>query len=120
VFSIKEPKDRTLFFNSTFIHIRDGGKYSLLGGKMAGGLAPKDIAPNLYKLVRFKKKTVHVELQNQRWINDFMGIQIPDLLEEFVDLHIALSMVTLQDSKDTITWKWTPNGQFSVTSAYAY
>jgi hypothetical protein len=31
------------------------------------GLAPKEIAPNLYQIARFKKRYVYKELQNNNW-----------------------------------------------------
>jgi hypothetical protein len=33
-------------------------------------------------------------------------------------LFMALAPVTLTDQVDIITWKWTPNGQYTVASAY--
>lgn len=33
-------------------------------------------------------------------------------------MHAALSEITLTDSEDIITWRWTSNGQYIVASAY--
>jgi hypothetical protein len=40
-------------------------------------------------------------------------------IQEFVGLWIRLQGAQLQsDVQDTITWKWTPNGNYSTRSAY--
>jgi hypothetical protein len=39
-------------------------------------------------------------------------------LEEFTMLFIALDSIELSEQKDTISWNWTKNGKFYVSSAY--
>jgi hypothetical protein len=39
-------------------------------------------------------------------------------MEEFTLLFMALSSITLLDQVDTITWRWTRDGKYTVTSAY--
>jgi hypothetical protein len=39
-------------------------------------------------------------------------------LEEFTLLFMALELVVLSDQLDTIKWKWTLDGNFSVASTY--
>jgi hypothetical protein len=82
------------------------------------GSSPRLLAPGLYKQARYKKKSVSTELHNENWIKNFGNIQCPTLLEEFVQLYLAVSTVTLSDPKDVITWKWTASGRFSVASNY--
>jgi hypothetical protein len=39
-------------------------------------------------------------------------------MEEFTLLFMALSSVTLTEQSNSITWRWTGDGKFSVSSAY--
>jgi hypothetical protein len=39
-------------------------------------------------------------------------------MEEFTLLFMAISSVTLTEQEDSITWRWTRDGKFSVASAY--
>jgi hypothetical protein len=73
-------------------------------------LASKELAPKLYKKGRFKKGTIFIELQNSKWINNIGEVQETELLLEYVLLYLALTTITLNDQKDTISWKWTANG----------
>jgi hypothetical protein len=77
-----------------------------------------EIAPNLYKLARFKKRIVATELQNSNWIRNLGVINNPDVLEEFTLLYIALSTVVLNDQRDQIIWQWISNVQYTAASAY--
>jgi hypothetical protein len=61
---------------------------------------------------------VQVELQNFNWIRRIRDITDPSMMGEFVMLFVALSSVVLNDQNDEILWKWSPNGKFSVASAY--
>jgi hypothetical protein len=89
-----------------------------LGGKSLNGAAPKDLAPNLFKLARFKKISVYAEHQNSNWIRNVQGIHTPSQLEEFTMLFMALESVSLSNQEDSIRWRWSANGSYSVTSAY--
>lgn len=82
------------------------------------GVAPKEIAPNLYVTAHYKKRSVSTELHNQNWIRNLAPINNPTLLQEYVTLHNLLSTVTLTEQNDQITWRWTPNGRYTVASAY--
>jgi hypothetical protein len=42
------------------------------------------------------------------------------MIEEFTMLFMALSNVTLNDQQDIISWRWTPDGKYTVASVYAY
>jgi hypothetical protein len=35
------------------------------------GSAPKELAPSLYEVARFKTRIVHVELQNNNWLGTY-------------------------------------------------
>jgi hypothetical protein len=52
------------------------------------------------------------------WIKNVQDITNSPELQEFVLLFVALSSVTLSEHKDEIRWRWTTNGQFTVSSAY--
>jgi hypothetical protein len=82
------------------------------------GATPKELTPNLYKLARFKKRSVFKELQNLNWIRNFLELGNSTVLEEFVLLFMALANVSLSDEKDKITWRWIADGQYTVASTY--
>jgi hypothetical protein len=85
---------------------------------VAPGAAPKELAPNQYRLTRFKKRNVGVELQNSNWIRNLQDINTSNQMEEFTMLFMALESVCLTDQEDSISWRWTTNGSYSVESTY--
>jgi hypothetical protein len=85
--------------------------------KWLNAAAPKELAPNLFKMARFKKRTVPAELHNNNWIKNLGEINNPVVLEEYILLYLALSTVVLSDRRDQIVWRWTSNGQYTSSSA---
>jgi hypothetical protein len=61
------------------------------------GTTPKDIAPNLYKAARCKRRMVSIDLHNSNWIRNIRGINTPAMLEEYTLLYMALSSVSLTE-----------------------
>jgi hypothetical protein len=57
-------------------------------------------------------------MQNHNWIRNIQEISNSLLLEEYVTLYMMLSTVNLTSDHDEITWRWTPNGKYSVSSTY--
>lgn len=82
------------------------------------GVAPKELAPNLYKQARLKYHTVHKELSNSNWIRNLRNLNSETLIEEFVLLFATISDIQLTEEKDRIRWRWTPNGIYTTASAY--
>jgi hypothetical protein len=92
---ITDKADRHLFFCSTTVAIRDGKNTPFWEAKWLNDSAPKYLAPNLYKVAKFKHRTIHTELRNQNWIKNLKHIDNPDLLEEFTLLFMTLTPVLL-------------------------
>jgi hypothetical protein len=112
--------DKALFFSSTYIVIGDGKNTPLWDARWLLGSSPKQIAPNLYKLTRFKNRFVHLELKRENWIRNLGGFDSPELLEEFFTLHMAISSVNLSEHKDQIFWAWTPDRKYLVATTYKF
>jgi hypothetical protein len=79
---------------------------------------PKELAPNLYRVTRYKMRSVCTELHNNNWIRSLNDMESSVLIEEFTLLFMALSSTQLSNQKDTIHWRWTGNEKFSTASAY--
>jgi hypothetical protein len=107
---ISDAIDRELFFNSTIMSVGNGRNTPFWKARWPGGEAPKNLALNLFKVARFKKRYVYSELKNNSWIRNLLAIDSTKLLEEFTLLFMALSEVALSEVQDQITWKWTENG----------
>jgi hypothetical protein len=118
LFKLQDPTDRELFFSSSYIQIGDGKNTLFWEAKWLHGAAPKDIAPNIYRRTRFKKRLVHTELHNNNWIRSIGLINDSVLLNEYVLLFLMISSVSLTNEKDAIRWRWTSSGKFTVASAY--
>jgi hypothetical protein len=115
---VKDLIDKQLFFSSIVIQIDNGKSTPFWEGRWLHGIAPTNLASNLFQVVRFKFRSVYAELQNDNWIRNLRVVNEPTQIEEFTLLVMALAEVTLNNQCDEITWKWTPYGQFSIASAY--
>jgi hypothetical protein len=91
------------FFSSTIIQIGDGSKTPFCEAKWIHGIAPKHLAPNLYKATRFKRRTVAKEMQNDNWIKNLGQINNSYLLNEYIMLYMALSSISLTQEQDEIS-----------------
>jgi hypothetical protein len=100
--NMHDATDRALFFSSTIIHIGDAKFTPFWGAKWVHETAPKDLAPDLYKSARFKKRLVFKKLQRDNWIRSIGEISCPTLLDEFVLLYMALSSISLSQDHDKI------------------
>jgi hypothetical protein len=80
--------------------------------------APKELAPNLFAIAKFKRRLVGRESHNNSWIRNLAHISTPVQLDEFSILFMPISDITLQNSNDMIFWKWTADRKFSVATAY--
>jgi hypothetical protein len=58
-------------------------------------------------------------LGQNRWISHICPIQSIEELQEFIALWEGVTTVNMiEDSEDEIRWKWTPDGQYTMQSAY--
>jgi hypothetical protein len=116
---VTDKKDRQLFFHSTKDQIGNGKNTPFWEARGLQGTAPKDLAPCLFKLARFKHRTVHTELHNFSWIRNLKEINSAAQLEEFNLLFMALAPISLTDLNDSISWTWIADGKYLVASAYS-
>jgi hypothetical protein len=66
------------------------------------GKSPKEMAPSLFSIARFKNRYVHYKLHNHNWIRNLQGVYSVAQLEEFTNLFMALSSVSLNGQNDEI------------------
>jgi hypothetical protein len=81
-----DEQDKALFQPSIVISIGNGKNAPFWHDNWLQGKASKDIAPLLYKLAHFKKRTIEKELQNSNWIQAVRRIATRDELQQFVEL----------------------------------
>jgi hypothetical protein len=91
-----DTTDRALFY-STYIRIENGKNTPFWKARWLSGAASKDMALNLDKASRHKRRMVHTKLQNDNGIRNISSISTPSMLEEYVVLYMALSSITLSD-----------------------
>jgi hypothetical protein len=115
---VSDQAERQLFFASTSVHIGNGRSTPFWEVRWLHGAAPKDLASSLYRLARFKHRSVFTELSNSNWISSLVDITTTTEMEDFTLLFMVISLVSLTDQLDTITWRWTGDGKFTVASAY--
>lgn len=71
------------------------------------------------RLTNSKNRTVAVELRDNTWIRSLANKSTIQELKEFLELWVLLSDVHLQHgSSDTVKWRWTDSGQYSVRTPY--
>ncbi|WVZ96648.1 LOW QUALITY PROTEIN: hypothetical protein U9M48_042260, partial [Paspalum notatum var. saurae] len=105
--------DRLLFSASTSVSIGDGKKAKFWHDSWLDGMAPRNLAPHLFDLVARKNKTPLSSMEMAGSTRNAIEIM------EFVSLWAMIQDVHLQPKTlDSIVWKWTPDGVFSIKSAY--
>lgn len=79
----------------------------------------EDFALRLFEISIHKNRSVKEALANFRWI---LGIQAGfnvGMLQQFCSLLApTLNCHLMENERDVITWKFTPNGQYTAKSAY--
>lgn len=115
---IQDESEKQLFFMSTVITIGNGKNTPFWETRWLNGAAPKDLAPNLYTVAKYKYRTVHKEIHNFNWIRNLQSINSQTRMDEYILLYSALATVALTEEEDQITWRWTPDGMYSAWPAY--
>ena len=110
--------DRQLFRCSTSVTIGDGKRALFWDSAWFHGHAPRDVAPNLYKLAWRKRLTVRDEVDNQTWTRGLWRMSNAAEIAEFIVLWEAVQDIHFSDTPDEIVWKWTANGKYTSASAY--
>jgi len=110
--------DKQLFRACTRVSVGDGAKAKFWDSTWVQGRAPRDLAPNLYKLAWRKNLTVREELQNHNWTRGLWRMSSALEMAEFVMLWNLVQDTQLSMQQDEIRWCWTADGQYTAQSAY--
>lgn len=111
--------DRHLFRASTVVTIGNGLKAEFWNSSWLQGLAPRDLAPNLYKLAWRKHRRVFEEVTNANWTHGLWRMSTVTEMAEFVELWDRVQGVQFTDSQDELHWRWTANGEYTAKSTYS-
>jgi hypothetical protein len=98
--------------------VQNGECTSFWHDRWLQGSSPKDIAPDLYKLATRKELTVAQGCSNRRWMRGLHNITETNQINQFVKLWHMLRHIQLSDQRDLISWRFTPNAEYSAKSAY--
>lgn len=110
--------DNQLFRASTIVTLGNGNTAKFWDSAWLNGQAPRDIAPNLFKLAWRKQQTVAEDLQNDNWMRGLWRMNSAEELAEYVALWSLVQDIRLLQQEDVIVWRWTANGCYSAKSAY--
>jgi hypothetical protein len=110
--------DRQLFRASTVVSVGNGQTAHFWHSTWLTGVAPIDLAPDLFKLAWRKNNCVAVDLSNDNWTRGLWRMTTAQEMAQFINLWELLQEVQLTDASDTITWRWTEHGSYTAKSAY--
>lgn len=117
-----DPVSQQLFAASINCSAGDGQKILFWKDKWLGGQSMEQLAPWVFRAVQRRirnKRTVREALQGEVWISDITGARTVPLVHEFLQLVDRIQEVELQEgAQDIISWRWTPSGQYTSSSAY--
>jgi hypothetical protein len=64
ILKMEDVTVRRLFFCFTHVRVGNGKNTPFLEARWLEGTTPKDLAPNLFKIAKYKRRTVRKELHN--------------------------------------------------------
>ena len=112
---------RQIFRASTSWTLGDGNKCRFWIDPWLDGSSIVEIAPVLVALVpkrRHSRQLVSEAIPRRSWIGDIQGALGVESTIQYVDIWRRLSGISLQNSSDSIRWKWTESGTYSAKSCY--
>lgn len=108
-----------MFAASTLVTLGDGKTATFWSSSWVQGNTLKNTKPLLFKKAKRKNISVQKALQDNKWIAHILPIQFPEELHEYVALWTIVQQIWLMEgTEDTITWRWTENGEYTTKSAY--
>uniref|UniRef100_A0A453A0P5 Reverse transcriptase zinc-binding domain-containing protein n=1 Tax=Aegilops tauschii subsp. strangulata TaxID=200361 RepID=A0A453A0P5_AEGTS len=110
--------DLALFNTATSITLGNKRSTKFWSSSWLNGSAPKNIAHNLYKLVRRKNASVAAALANGNWMRRLQRLTTTTDLHCFFSLWQHIQQVNLTDEPDAICWKTSSSNHYSASSAY--
>ncbi|CAO2206826.1 unnamed protein product [Urochloa humidicola] len=110
--------DRQLFRACTCVTVGNGARARFWESSWMDGRAPRDLAPNLYKLAWRKNMTVREDLENDKWTRGMWRMTTVTEMAELVTLWTFVDEVQLSDMEDEIRWTRTTDGVYTAKSAY--
>jgi len=112
------PAEMELFRACTSISIGDGHRANFWHDRWLARTAPKQMAPQCFKLARPKNLTVAQALARNLWMRGLRRMSTDQELRQYVSLWQCLQQVQLDERQDQITWRFTADGNYTVKSAY--
>lgn len=114
-----DDTDKALFSMATCIVLGDGARTKFWHDRWLNGQCPKIIAPTLYKISFRKNRTVKEAMENEVWLTDLANGLTEQMTLELTTLASLLEEIGLQQGQpDLITWRLSPDGKYSASSAY--
>jgi hypothetical protein len=99
--------DMQLFRASTVVMVGNGLTTEFWNSSWLQGVAPRDLAPNLYKLAWRKHRKVFEELTNANWTRGLWRMTTITEMAEFVELWDRVQGFSFTNRPDEIHWRWT-------------
>lgn len=76
--------------------------------------------PQLFSQCTIKAISVKSALADEKWMRHFKGILTQEAIAQFMTLWNDMQQIQLTQSRDdSLIWRWTSDGQFSSSSAFA-
>jgi hypothetical protein len=112
--------DMSLFYDSINLTIGNGETTMFWFTPWLDHHKPKDIAPSIINISKKKKFFVSKGIAQDFWISKLSfegGITVAHI-REFSILWSKIQEIQVTDEPDTITWKLSASGAYSLSSAY--
>lgn len=105
-----DSSDLQLFKSCTKISIGDGSRAMFWTDRWMEGVAPGEVAPQLFSLAHHKQTTMADALRDGKWMRGLQRLNSAEMLRSFVLLWHQVQQVQLSNTTDDISRTLSANG----------